>query len=61
MQYLDPSWLNVELEAIQKEQMHWDDSLRASYDAAVQRVFAYQERVSSEMKNADQLANAASR
>ncbi len=44
MQYLDPSWLSVELTAIQQEQQTWDNSLKASYDASMQRVFAFQER-----------------
>ena len=47
---LDPAWLSVELAAIQKDQQNWDTSLRSSYDASMQRVFAYQEQISAEMQ-----------
>lgn len=56
MQNLDPAWLSVELAAIQKDQQNWDTSLRSSYDASMQRVFAYQERISAEMQEVTQRA-----
>jgi hypothetical protein len=50
MQNLDPAWLSVELAAIQKDQQTWDTSLRSSYEASMQRVFAYQEQISAETR-----------
>jgi hypothetical protein len=52
MQNLDPAWLSIELAAIQKDQQNWDTSLRSSYDASMQRVFAYQEQISAEARAA---------
>jgi hypothetical protein len=56
MQNLDPAWLSVELAAIQKEQQNWDSSLRSSYDASMQRVFAYQEQISAETQETQRTA-----
>ena len=44
MRALDPSWLRVELDAIEREQHNWDRALKASYDVAVQRVFEFQDQ-----------------
>lgn len=44
MQSLDPRWLSVELEAIQKDEGGWDKVLTESYEIAVRRVFEYQAR-----------------
>jgi hypothetical protein len=44
MQSLDPRWLSVELEAIQRDEGGWDRVLTESYEIAVQRVLEYQAR-----------------
>jgi hypothetical protein len=44
MQSLDPRWLSVELEAIQKDEGGWDRVLAESYQISVQRVLEYQAR-----------------
>jgi len=61
MENLTPSWLSVELAAIQKEQQNWDSSLKASYDASMQRVFAYQQQISAETQNAERVKRRAVR
>ena len=45
MQSLDPRWLSVELEAIQKDEGGWDKVLTESYEIAVRRVFEYQAEI----------------
>jgi hypothetical protein len=48
MQSLDPQWLSIELEAIQHDDGDWNRILGESYDIAVQKVFEYQARMSSD-------------
>lgn len=47
MNLLDPCWLSIELDAVQKEQEHWDRALKSSYAIAVQRVFEHQVRLAN--------------
>jgi hypothetical protein len=42
---LDPRWLSIELEAIQRDERGWDKVLKYSYDISVQRVFDYQAKL----------------
>ncbi|QQO14862.1 hypothetical protein JJB99_01305 [Bradyrhizobium diazoefficiens] len=58
MNSLDPSWLSIELEAIQKEQERWDQALKSSYAVAVARVLRYQGRT-AEKSNIDEFAESA--
>lgn len=48
MNSLDPRWLSIELEAIQKEQEGWNQTLKTSYEVAIQRVIQHQARTAAE-------------
>jgi hypothetical protein len=54
MNSLNPGWLTVELEAIQKDQERWDRALKISYEVSMQRVFEHQAKVVSRLGNDDQ-------
>ena len=48
MQSLDPRWLSIELEAVQRDEAGWDKVLTESYDIAVRRVLEYQAKHNSD-------------
>jgi hypothetical protein len=41
---LDPRWLSIELEAVERDQAGWDKVLTESYELAVKRVLEYQSK-----------------
>jgi hypothetical protein len=53
MQSLDPRWLSVELESIQREENGWDRVFKESYDIAVQRVLEFQAKFEANSQNGD--------
>jgi hypothetical protein len=50
MQSLDPRWLSIELESIQRDENDWDAVFKESYDLAVQRVLAFQAKFEANMQ-----------
>jgi hypothetical protein len=50
---LDPRWLSIELEAIQRDAGEWDKVLKDSYNIAVQRVFEYQAMINTAPNRSD--------
>ncbi len=48
MQSLDPRWLSVELESIQRDENEWDRVFEESYGIAIQRVLEFQAKFESD-------------
>jgi hypothetical protein len=53
MQSLDPRWLSIELESIERDENGWDKVFKDSYDLAVQRVLEFQAKFELDHRVAD--------